>query len=686
MTHSFRAIIGTLVAAFAIAASALPASAAQVMLVIDGSGSAAGRIGDVRKIDIARRALDAAFDFAPADLSIGVVAYGHRNREACDDFEVLAPPGPAPVALSAAASISPLGRSPIAEATVAAAETFGGPDAEGTVIVITDNADNCAPDPCAIITALHERMPNVTISIVGIAIPAEEVGAITCFTDLTGGLYLRAANATDFGANLRRALDEAWSEPEIPLPVATLTVPDGIVQGRPFTLAYTGPLAAGDQIRLSWFGTSPTEHIVGAVVHEDGTPVVMTAPAERGAYELRYWHAERGAVIATARLQVGTVSASLTAPETVQQGETFEIGWQAEAVGGETIQLTETFSPVDSPLLSAMIRRTNPTVRMTAPAETGRYELRLVLPPRPTDGDQIRGAPEQRVLAQRMIEVVPAQATMNVAGTVLAGERFSVDWTGPAGADDEIILAAEGAAVGDRIESVRPASRDVVFRAPYPEGRYELRYWSAALNRVIATAPVRIELPPATLDAPDQIMGGATVEVSWTGPARIDDRIVIVPASPTIAEPFSFAVVSAFGRPVALDVPTTPGKYEIRYLGGREGAVLIVRPITVLATEIALSVGAPLLVGDPIEVRWEGPGGRYDEIRVMRPLDDPESPLAAVRVTEDRTAIIDAPAEPGLYVLMYWSGTQHRALSAISIDVTCDDCARPAPAEVPLRR
>src|SRR5688572_7730814 len=176
------------------------------MVVIDGSGSAAGRIGDTRKIDIARNSLSSLLAGAPADLLIGIAAYGHRVREQCSDYEVMAPPGPVDAANAAAARISPLGRSPIAEATVAAAETFGGGDVEGTVIVITDNADNCAPEPCAVISALHDRMPNVTISVVGIAIPADEVPDIACFAELTGGVYLRAGDAAGFRTNLAQAL------------------------------------------------------------------------------------------------------------------------------------------------------------------------------------------------------------------------------------------------------------------------------------------------------------------------------------------------------------------------------------------------------------------------------------------------------------------------------------------------
>src|SRR5690606_9696749 len=69
----------------------LNASAAErVMLVLDASGSMAGRIDGVTKLDTAREALASVLKTLPAGTELGLMAYGHRRKGDCGDIETLA--------------------------------------------------------------------------------------------------------------------------------------------------------------------------------------------------------------------------------------------------------------------------------------------------------------------------------------------------------------------------------------------------------------------------------------------------------------------------------------------------------------------------------------------------------------------------------------------------------------------
>ena len=107
--------LAPLAAPLLLAAGISGALAADVMVVMDGSGSAAGRIGGTPKIDIARNALSAELERAPADLRLGLVAYGHRQKGECSDIELLSTPLPDNVGafLAASRKVRPLGNSPI---------------------------------------------------------------------------------------------------------------------------------------------------------------------------------------------------------------------------------------------------------------------------------------------------------------------------------------------------------------------------------------------------------------------------------------------------------------------------------------------------------------------------------------------------------------------------------------------
>ncbi|MCW5716113.1 MAG: hypothetical protein KIT43_16490 [Bauldia sp.] len=675
-----RKLLPATLAAMLGALAALPAArAADVMVLFDGSRSSSVAIGGTSKLNIARNAFSAVLGGAPADFRVGVAVYG-TIADSCSasSHRVIRAPGTPAQAIAAAGEVSPIGRGPLAEGAVTAAAAFADPDAPATLIIITDNQDNCAPDPCAVISALHERMPNLVISVLGLGVPSDEASALSCFAEITGGVFLRANDAAGFRANLAQVLEAAWAvpvPPPEPLPTATLTVPEAVIQGQPFEVAYEGPLGEGDQIRISWYGTTPEARLVGAFVKSDGAPVTLTAPAERGAYEIRYWNAERRVVLASARLSVREIAASLDAPDRVQQGGVIVVGWTAPLQNGDTIQLATPLAPIDRPLAEEPLRRNESTVTFLAPATPGRYEIRLVRPEPPAVGGAIRGAPEDRIIETQTIDVIPAAVTMQAdVGGIVAGARFGVQWSGPGGPNDEIRLAVAGSPPEASVAVARPERETVTFVAPFPAGRYELRYWSAAVSAVVATVPVDIVAPVATLDAPAEVMAGATLTIDWTGPGHPGDRIAIAAAGAADTEAAAEVRVSAFGRAAVVDAPATEGAYELRYIAQGQ-AVLARRAITVTGSAVTMSVAGPIQAGTPFRVTWTGPGGQFDEIRLTRVLDDVSRAVASVRLVAGTTATLVAPAEPGVFVLNYVGGSSGLVLGAASIEVVCDGCA-----------
>ncbi len=671
MRHAFMTFL-RFPLAFALLLALIPAAgAAEVIVVFDGSGSAAGRIGGTPKIDIARSALAAALTEAPEDLSLGFIAYGHRRKEACEDIELLAAPATGMVegVLAASRKIRPRGQTPIAGAIALAAGALTDPQAKATVVVITDDGENCDPDPCATVAAVKEHAPGLRVSIVGLNVSEENAPKLACFADQTGGLYLRAADADGFTAALAEALADAWKpEPEAPLPEATLTVPDGVTQGTPFAVGYSGPLGEGDQIRISWAGTPPGAHLSAAFVAKDGAPVHLTAPAERGRYEVRYWYAEAGKTLTAAPLQVNATQPGLDAPAEVAAGQEFTVAWTAVAVGGETLELAAAGGA--APKIIPLVRNV-PTVMLTAPGTAGTYELRLRSAP-----------PEAAVLATRAITVTPAQVKLQAEGTVVAGSPFTVTWSGPAGRYDDLRVAVPGSADGDYVTAVRlpqPAA-PVTLDAPFPAGSYELRYWSGADNSVLHRQPLTVGAATATLDAPDTAAGGTELAVAWTGPAAPGDRIVIAAAATPDADFVSSTRLPFDAAPAAIGVPSEAGAYEIRYLAAQGAAVIARRPLTVTAARAALAANGPVDPGAGVSVIWQGPAAPLDEIRLSL-ADRAEMPLAATRVGTASPVTLTAPAQPGRYVLSYWSGALGTVLATAPIEVRSPAPAPPPPAE-----
>ena len=670
------------IAALLAIVSAAGAAAVEVIIVLDGSGSSAGQIGGVAKIDIARGALRSVLTGAAGDLSIGLVAYGHRQQENCSDFELITPPGAIDSFLAAADGVRSVGRSPIAAATAEAAAAVTDPDT-ATIIVITDNADNCSPNPCQTISEIHDEMPGLTISVVGIAIPAGEVAEISCFADITGGLYLRADTAADFQLNLDEAMSVALIDPLPPLPSATITLPGAVVQGGVFNVQYRGPTAIGDEIRIAWLGSPAEQYISGALVRADGAPIALTAPAEIGALELRYWHAERQAILTRVPLRVAAITPALDAPGTVQQGGDIVIGWRAGDPAGLAIQIVDPLDRAGATVAATRATRQEATVTLPAPAAIGTYEIRLVDVGNGTEPPlDLRNGPDITILAQATIEVVRADVRFGIDSPIIAGSDFEVTWDGPGGSEDEIRLAAVGMAKSDWLAAVAPQGTSVFFRAPFPSGLYELRYYSGILNEIVAIERIEIELPTASLEALELVEGGAPFEVSWTGPGMVGDRIVILQSTPDGDEILAAHRVPLFGRVVIFDAPIVPGSYEIAYLSAEGDQTLARLTFIASSPDVELTAPASIIVGETIVVEWTGPAGRSDEIRLIGP-DLSSKILAATRLVPDTSALLTAPG-PGRYRIVYWAGAWDAALKSIEIDVRCSDCSPVPDAELRL--
>ena len=67
-------------------------AADKAIIVLDASGSMWGQIDGKPKLEIARETLRTVLQSVPADLELGFMAYGHREKGNCSDIELIVPP------------------------------------------------------------------------------------------------------------------------------------------------------------------------------------------------------------------------------------------------------------------------------------------------------------------------------------------------------------------------------------------------------------------------------------------------------------------------------------------------------------------------------------------------------------------------------------------------------------------
>ncbi len=183
------------------------ASASDLILILDASGSMWGQIDGENKIVIARSVLGPLIEGLPEDQRVGLIAYGHRREGDCSDIELVAPLGPLDkVSLKATLNaIQPKGKTPLTRSVQEAFAVIERGDG-ATVILVSDGLETCDADPCAAVAAAKERGIDFVLHVVGFDVVGEDVSSLECAAQAGNGLFFSAENADQLAAALETAV------------------------------------------------------------------------------------------------------------------------------------------------------------------------------------------------------------------------------------------------------------------------------------------------------------------------------------------------------------------------------------------------------------------------------------------------------------------------------------------------
>lgn len=261
--------------------------------------------------------------------------------------------------------------------------------------------------------------------------------------------------------------------------------------------------------------------------------------------------------------------ATVTVPATVGIGASFEAGWTGPGNSGDYIDLVPRgVTATAGEIGYAYARNSIPVAKLQAPTTPGDYDVRYVV--------QLEGV--RKVNATAPVTVSAAAATLTVPPNAEGGEPLTVAWEGPAGAGDyiDIVPAGVTAASGEITYAYTRDGNPAKLTTPGKTGDYQLRYVleGPGGRKILASSPLAVTQPAATLKAADAVDKGSKVKIEWTGPKRRGDYVDLVKKGyqPTSGELSYFYTDRDSSS--ELTAPVEPGEYEIRYVleapGGRQ--------------------------------------------------------------------------------------------------------------------
>lgn len=638
-------------------AQTLQQAPSNTILVMDGSGSMWGQIDGINKIVIAREVVDGLLDRFPADQNLGLTLYGHRTRGDCTDIETVVAPGLGnrDAISQAVNTLNPRGSTPMTDAIVQAAESLRYTEVPATVILVSDGVETCNPDPCAAAEALELAGIDFTAHVVGFDVTeADALAQMQCLADRTGGTFTTASNAEE----LSDALTQVAIAPEpVPAPEpSTVAINFQALLGDE-----NGPLIEGP---VTWTldGSDPLEL--------SGNPLELEL--DQGSYDVTaYWVTQEVEqsrqfiaigenVDVTFVFDVPTPDASIIAPQTASIGSTIQVGWTGPDLRDDYIGIGRVGTDGASAWENYTYTRDGNPLELRIPGTPGEYQISYFL----SEG--------REAIASASIMVNEVEVGIIAPDSAVAGSTIQVGWNGPDARDDYIgigVAGSTGAAAWENYAYTREG-QTLDLLVPIAPGEYDITYFLGQDRTVLATRSITVTPVEAQITAPQSAVAGSTIQVGWTGPDYRDDYLGIGIAGSSGGTAWENYTYTREGQTLDLQVPVTPGTYDITYFTSQDRTVLTTTQINVTPVSATMSAPATAAAGGQVEISWSGPGYHDDYIGIGRAGGSGGDLWERYTYAREGSPLtLQVPEIPGDYVLTYFINQDRTAIATVPIRI-----------------
>lgn len=196
-----------------------------IMILVDSSGSMAGKVDGGMKMDLAKNAVKEFADQMPAGANVSLVAYGHKGSNqskdkavSCKGIEEVFPLGAYDESKfnRALDKFKPVGYTPLADSLKYAQKKLSSQkNAENIVYVVSDGIETCGGDPVKAAKELNQSDIKAVVNIIGFDLDDEGQKQLKAVANAGGGEYSSVDSKVELDKYFeeeRRRLYNAWSE------------------------------------------------------------------------------------------------------------------------------------------------------------------------------------------------------------------------------------------------------------------------------------------------------------------------------------------------------------------------------------------------------------------------------------------------------------------------------------------
>lgn len=197
-----------------------------VEIILDASGSMAGKIGDKTKMQLAKEAIKEFAESLPEEAKISLRVYGHKGSNADTHKQLSCSSSDMVYQLQsynaekldqALAMFEPTGWTSIAHSLRLAQQDLAAFDAKkntNVIYLVSDGIETCDGDPVAVARELSQSNIMPLLNVIGFDVNAEGQKQLKAIAQASQGLYANVTNRDQFKKELERAKEiaEKWEQ------------------------------------------------------------------------------------------------------------------------------------------------------------------------------------------------------------------------------------------------------------------------------------------------------------------------------------------------------------------------------------------------------------------------------------------------------------------------------------------
>ncbi|GEM46004.1 VWA domain-containing protein [Deinococcus cellulosilyticus] len=259
-----------------------------------------------------------------------------------------------------------------------------------------------------------------------------------------------------------------------------LEFPAEAIAGSDLTIQWTGPGNPGDYITIVPKSAKDGTYMRYEYARAGDPDVKISTPSTPGDAEVRYMNESGNVVLFRKDLKLIGAKYDLDFARTALAGSRIPIKWTGPQNPGDFITIVP--KGTQDGQYGAWEYTTNNPVNIQTPRAPGEYEIRYM-------NDQQGNI----VMHREPLTLTAPKATLKAPASVNAGQEFTLEWTGPAGDGDQMVIVKKGSPSSATDNAIWPGEEaKITVNAPDEAGNYEIRYLTGE-GQVLISIPLTVK-------------------------------------------------------------------------------------------------------------------------------------------------------------------------------------------------